>query len=499
MSGLRTLLWPRSVAVIGASSDPSSLSGRPLRMLLNLGYDGRLYPVNPRHAEVNGLRAYSTVGDLPGRVDVALVLVPANQVLDVLEQCAAAGIGCAVVFSSGFAEQGGDGGEREQRIRALAATSGLRVLGPNAEGFLNVAGKVAATFSPAVEMNAEGESIGWDGVAVLSQSGGLGFAVFDRGRAAGVGFSYVVSTGNEVDVDVLDLVDDFLQDERTTVIVMVIEGVDDPQRLMTVARNAQALGKTVIAAKLGASAAGGEAALWHTAHSVGSDAAYQTIFDASDVVRARDEDELIDLAMLLARTGPAAGNRVGIVTLSGGAGVWLADACEARGLTVPALPDHVQRELRQLMPAYGSPRNPVDLTAQAFHGGGVAAAVEILQNSGLVDSIAVILSMANPATLLREREQLAGLLTDTAKPVVTYSYTRPNESSLRVLAELGLAWFPTPTRAANALALLARRVRVPADGERPNVSGVDGIVRQTARGLAEAEAPVSERQERWLT
>lgn len=480
MGALRSLLWPKSVAVIGASTNPSSLSGRPLRMLRDKGFDGRLYPVNPRHDEVDGLPAYPSIGEVPDRVDVALVLVPADQVVEVLEQCAAVGTGCAVVFSSGFGEQGGVGAERERRIKALTATSGLRVLGPNAEGFLNVAGRVAATFSPAVEMSAEGESIGRDGVAVLSQSGGLGFAVFDRGRAAGVGFSYVVTTGNEVDVDVLDLVEDVLADERTYVIAAVIEGVADPARLASVAQRARGLGKTLIAAKLGASDAGAEAALWHTAHEVGSDPEYQSILDAAGVTRARDEDELVDLAMLLARTDPAAGGRVGIVTLSGGAGVWLADACEARGLTVPALPDEVRRELRELMPAYGSARNPVDLTAQAFHRGGVAAALEILLARGEVDSVVLILSMANPTTLRRERDELARVLATATKPVVAYSYTRPGEPSLRVLAELGLAWFPTPTRTANALAVLARRGGVPAtDGARV--------------------AAVPEQHERWAT
>jgi acetate---CoA ligase (ADP-forming) len=483
VTSLRDLLWPRSVAIIGASSDPSALSGRPLGILLNSGYSGSIYPVNPRHREIAGLPAYSRIGDVPETVDTALVLVPRAHVLDVLAQCADSGVGLAVVFASGFAEENGLGREQERRIGEIAKSSGMRIIGPNAEGFLNTAAPMPATFSPAVEVSfgsdlragdggvragdggvrAGGADLGaGDGVAVISQSGGLGFAVFDRGRAAGLGFSYIVSTGNEADVDAVDVMDELIPDETVRVVLLVVEGFRSPERFLAAADRARSAGKPIAVAKLGSSAPGARAALAHTAHSAGSDLAYQAVFRGRGVVRAHDEDELIDAGMLLARTGPApgrygtaTGRRVGIITTSGGAGVWLADACVARGLTVPELTTATQADLRALMPSYGSPRNPVDLTAEAIHRSGLIQALDRLISSSEVDSVALIMSMANPTALERIGPQLGRLLAASAKPVVVYSYTRPDERNIARLAELGLAWFPAPSRTARAIALLA--------------------------------------------
>jgi acyl-CoA synthetase (NDP forming) len=459
VSELHKLLSPRSVAIIGASSDPTALSGRPLGILLAAGFGGQVTPVNPRHAEVGGLRAYPNIGDVPGPVDAALILVPKAHVIGVLQQCAAAGVGLAVVFTSGFAEEEGEAGAAlEDQVRQIAAASTMRIIGPNAEGFLNTGARVAATFSPAVEGNIDDTAAGGtDNVAVISHSGGLGFALFDRGRAAGIGFDYIVSTGNEADLDVTDLIEHLLAEGKVRVFLLVAEGFRDPDRFMAVADQVRRAGKSIVVAKLGSSFTGASAALAHTAHRAGSPLAYQAAFTSRGVAQARDEDELLDMGMLLSRAVPAAGNRVGIITTSGGAGVWLADACASSGLAVPELSPAVQHELRALIPSYGSPRNPVDMTADAIHGSGLSEALACLLSSGEVDVAVLIMSMANPTALARQGPDLQHALTVSTRPVILYSYTRPAAANIRRMADLRLAWFPTPTRTARALAWLAGR------------------------------------------
>jgi acyl-CoA synthetase (NDP forming) len=486
MTSLRDLLWPRTVAVIGASSDSAALSGRPLRIMRESGFPGSLFPVNPRHQQVDGLTAYPGIDSVPGPVDVALILVPKALVLDVLAQCATAGVRLAVVFSSGFAEEGGGGVELERRLRELAASTPMRIIGPNAEGFLNTAGRVAATFSPAVEANLDHEPSGGDHLAVVSQSGGIGFAIFDRGAAAGLGFDYVVSTGNEADVDVVDLTEELVGDPAVRVVLLVVEGFHSPQRFLKIAEQARAAGTSIVVAKLGSSPSGARAALSHTAHQAGSDLAYEAAFRSAGVYQARDDDELIDIGMLLARGRQADGRRVGIMTTSGGAGVWLTDACVDHGLAVPELSAPIQRELRGMMPSYGSPRNPVDLTADAIHGGGLVGALELLLATDEVHGVALITSLANPTGLIRHADRLGELLTNARKPVVLYSYTRPADVNTRLLAELGLPWFPTATRTARALALLADRA--PASAGLP---GGNGTTAASGQLLADLGLPVA--------
>jgi len=450
-------LSPRSVAIIGASADPTRLSGRPLRILCAAGFDGAVFAVNPRHKEIAGQQAYPDVVSVPGPVDTALILVPKAHVMSVLRQCADADVGTAVVFTSGFAEEGAEGSELEAKIRQIAVSSSMRVLGPNAEGFLNAHARVAATFSPAVERSLQDDQFtGADNLAVLSQSGGLGFAVYDRGCAAGLGFGYVVSTGNEADVDVTELVDELLSEGSAGVFLLVVEGFKSPERFLAVAERARAAGKPIVVAKLGTSEAGARAALAHTAHLVGSPPAERAAFRACGVVQAEDEDELVDLGMLFARSTPSAGSRVGIITTSGGAGVWLADSCAVYGLTVPELGAGIQRDLRKLMPSFGSPRNPVDVTADAIHGDGVAAALARLLASDEIDAVALIMSLASPTALERQRPLLDDVLAGSSKPVLVYGYTRPAPPNVRHLVDLRLPWFPTANRTARALARLQR-------------------------------------------
>ena len=454
------MLAPQSIAILGASKTPGSLAARPLEILLQHSYPGRLYPVNPRHDEILGLKTYARIDEIPEKVDLAVISVKATSVPNLLRECADAGVRSVLVMSSGFAEEGLQGRSIESEIAEIVAQSGMRVAGPNGEGILNVRLPAPVTFSPTVAFDRGLRELIPGNIAVVSQSGGLGFGILSAGLSAGIGFSYIVSTGNEVDLGSLDFAEWLLDDPDTDVIILIVEGIRNAQLLAKVADRARALGKHLIVTKLGRSTAGARAALSHTAHLAGKDAVYRAAFKRHGVINADDQDELLDRAFVLSRSAAMKGRRVGIVTTSGGAGVWLADACEAAGLLVPELSESLQNQMREFMPSYGSALNPVDVTAQAVRAGGsgVTPILTPMLKSDEIDAVVIVSSFASPI-LEAEQEPLAKMLASASLPVVVYSYTMPGESSVQMLTELGLAWFPTPGRVAGALAALAEANR----------------------------------------
>jgi acyl-CoA synthetase (NDP forming) len=456
-AGLQALLSPRSIAVIGASEDATRLSGRILPILLQHRYAGKIYPVNPRHQTVNGVAAYPTITAVPGPVEAAAVAVRAALVPDVVAECAAAGVRSAVIFSSGFAEEGEDGRRTEAGLAATARAAGMRVLGPNAEGFFNVHEGIPLSFSPTVDYERGLARLLPGGVAVVSQSGGLGFALANSGQAVGMGASYVVSTGNECDLGTLEVAGYLLEDPHTDVVALLVEGFRPGEQLEPVARQAAGLAKTLVVAKLGRSGPGRAAAAAHTAHDAGNDVDYRADFRRFGVVGVDDQEELLDVCFALSRGRRAAGPRVGILTTSGGAGVWLADACAAQGLTVPELDASLQAQLRPLLPTYGSTRNPVDVTAEVVSRAGVARPLQLLASSPQVDAVVLVSSLAGPQLLQREQAEIRGVLESTTKPLLVYSYTHPGPASVDALIRAGLAWYPSPARAARATCALLPR------------------------------------------
>jgi acyl-CoA synthetase (NDP forming) len=454
------LFRPGSVAVIGASADPGVISGLPQRILAQHDYPGAVYPVNPRHAEIDGLRCYPAIGAVPAPVDVALVVVNAERVTTVVRECGAAGVRFVVIITSGFAEQF-DGADRQRALRAVCAEyPAMRVLGPNAEGLINVGDGVPLGFSPTIDYRRGLRRLIAGDVAVIAQSGGLGFALFNDGLARGLGFSHVVTTGNELDVDVADVAEYLLADPATNVLLLFVEGVEHPERLAAIADGATARGKRLVLAKVGVSAAGSRAALAHTAHRTGDESHYARLVAEHDVLRARDQEEMVDIALALSRTVRPRGRRIGIVTTSGGAGTWLADDVVAAGLDLPVLSDGLRQRLWELIPAYGSPANPVDTTAQVLGRGGVAPVLTMVAASGEVDAVVLIGTLADKVQLERERDRLAEVAADF--PMVVYSYTRPAPESVDLLAELGIAFFTSGRRTAAALAALVPRPGTPA-------------------------------------
>ncbi len=452
---LGPLLQPSSIAIIGASAVPDTIPGLPQRILAQHRYRGAVYPVNPRHESIDGLPCYPDIAAVPGPVDVALIVVNATHVTGLVEQCGRAGVRFAVIISSGFAEQSG-GAPRQDELRAVCDRfPQMRVIGPNAEGHINVTDEIPVGFSPMTNYERGLSRLRHGDVAVVAQSGGLGFALFNDGLGRGLGFSHVVTTGNEVDLDLTDIAAHLLDDPATRVILLFVEGIDDPGRLAKLGAAARERGKHVIAAKVGGTESGRRAALAHTAHDTGDHAQVMRALADGGIPVAADQEELVDLAMAFSRTKVPAGRRIGIVTTSGGSGTWLADDIEAAELELPLLSSELQERIWEQIPPYGSAANPVDTTAQVLSRGGTAPVLRLVAGSGEVDAIVLVATLADGKQIQREQDELRALGREL--PLVIYSYTRPSGQSLELLAELGIACFTSARRTARALAALARR------------------------------------------
>lgn len=362
MQGLRALFQPRSVAVIGASSDQSKIGGRPIHHLVTSGFQGPIYPINPARTEVQGLRCHPSLADVGEEVDLAIVAVPTPAVLDAVRECADAGVRVAIVFSAGFAEMGPAGATLQRELVAVAAAAGMRVVGPNCIGAANMAEGAATTFAFAVQIPLpEGDL---PRVALVSQSGAIGGHCVAMAPRRGFKFDPWVTTGNESDVDVADCVAYLAADDQVSAIAVYMEGCQNGDRLRAAFELARQRRKPVIMLKAGRTEAGAAAAASHTASLAGSSEAYDALFRRYGVCRVESITELVDMAAALAVGRIPAGRRVGIVTGSGGAGILMADAAVAAELRIDPLPETAQRQLKELWPA-ASVVNPIDTTAQA--------------------------------------------------------------------------------------------------------------------------------------
>jgi len=459
-SPLRALLSPTSIAVVGASADRTKIRGTLFHQIVAAGFAGLLYPITSSVPEIAGHRCYPTISAVGAPIDLAIVAIPTEVVMGVLEDCAAAGVRTALVLTSGFAEQGGQRVVLQDRMSRLARSSGMRICGPNSVGFFNAVDRVAATFSPAVgkgQARAATKLAGRHRVGVISQSGGMGFTFYDYGSPLGLGFSCLVNTGNEVDITASDVFLHMAQDPATDVILLFLEGLRDPVRFIEAADAAAAAGKPVVVCKVGRSQAATRAAQSHTANMTGWDAAYDAVFRRYGMTVASDPEEMTAIAAALATCPPALGRRVGIVTVSGGTGALMSDALAAKGFTVPELSEALQREIGALIPSFGSAANPVDATASGAFDGGLENTVDRLAASDEVDAIILVTSLANETRVGLGEEGLRRIVQRQTKPVLCYSYTRPSALACATLAEAGMVVNMHLTWTVRALRALAER------------------------------------------
>ena len=361
-SGLDALFNPRSVAIVGASEDPTRIGGRPLRYLRESGFRGEIRPVNPRRDRVQGIPAWPDIADVPGTVDVAIVALPAGSAIEAVEACAARGVSAAVVFTSGFAETDADGAARQRRMGEIARSTGMRILGPNCLGVYNAATGYFATFTTTLDVHLPRPGP----VAIVSQSGAYGSHLGLLARRRRIGVGLWVTTGNECDVTVSECIAWMAARPEIEVVAAYAEGVRDGDALLSSLEAARAGGKRVFFTKAGRSEAGVEAARSHTAALAGTDAVFDSMLAQAGIVRTGCTEEMLDAAYAASFGALPSNRRIGLMTISGGAGVMMADEAAARGLEVAPMPDATQRRLKEML-SFSTPRNPVDITAQVFN------------------------------------------------------------------------------------------------------------------------------------
>ncbi|WP_312543611.1 acetate--CoA ligase family protein, partial [Achromobacter mucicolens] len=333
MSALDKLLRPRSVAVVGASADPAKTSGRPVAYLRKHGFQGSIYPVNPKASEIDGLRCYPDIRSLPQAPDVAIVVLGAERTQQAVRELSAIGTGAAIVLASGYSESGEEGARRQQALREAAGA--MRILGPNTIGLVNLTDRVTLSASGALEI----DDLQPGAVGLVSQSGGILGALLSRAAARGVGLSKLISTSNEADLEVADFVDALADDPATQVIALYLESIRHPAKFRAAARKARTAGKPVVAFKIGRSESGARAAASHTGALAGADAMYDALFEDAGIIRAQTFSDLLDIPAALAHARKLPGRRVAILTSTGGAGTLVADCLGLAGFELPAPDD----------------------------------------------------------------------------------------------------------------------------------------------------------------
>jgi acyl-CoA synthetase (NDP forming) len=447
---LERLFDPRSVAIIGASRDARTISGQPLVALTGHGYRGRIYPVNPKYDEVQGLRCYPSIAALPETPDLALILVAAARVPEALRQVGEKGVPFCIVFSSGFAETGEAGRQLQRELADIAARHDIAVVGPNCQGMIGVTSNVYAGFGSAFS----GDNFRQGTLSMTTQSGGFGYGVIILAEEAGLGFRNVVSTGNEAGLTTTDFIEWFAADPRTRVIGAYMEGVKDAHRLLEVGDRALEAGKPVLVWKVGNTDIGQRAAASHTANLGGELALYEAAFRQRGMIRVRDADELIHYTQVFECGKAPAGRRVAVITISGGGGILMADQCAELGLDVGALTPESEAKLRAIVPSFGSWRNPIDITAGIFNQPEMLAqAMDIIVDDPWVDSIVVINASLQGEIARQRAVELAALAARTPKPILTAWSARQKFAgeAYAILREAGIPRYPTPVTAAKAL------------------------------------------------
>jgi acetyl coenzyme A synthetase (ADP forming)-like protein len=440
------LLTPASVAVIGASRNLATVGHQVLRNLLDAGrFDGPVYPVNPGAAQVASVKAYPSVLDVPGPVDLAVIAVPAAAARGVVEECARKGVNDVVVLSAGFGEVGG--ADAQVALRDVARRNGMRLVGPNCIGVVNTAIGLNATFSPYAPQPGR--------IAMQSQSGALGIALLERSARLGLGVSSFVSVGNKADVSGNDLLQYWEDDPATDVVLLYLESFGNPHKFSRIARRVSRR-KAIVAVKSGRSAAGVRAASSHTAAMATPDVAVDALFRQTGVIRVDTLDELFDMALLLGSQPLPAGRRVAIVGNSGGPGILATDACDGAGLEVPELTPPTQAALRDVVDPNGAVANPVDLVASATPAV-YEQALRLVLADDRVDAVIVICT----PTFAAPPERVAALVPPVAasvdKPVVGCFLAAPTLPPLLGGEAEGavVPAFASPEPAARALARAA--------------------------------------------
>ena len=490
-ASLMPIFYPQSIAVIGASRNKASIGGRLFNNIINADYRGPVYPVNPKSPFIRSIPTYPSVKDIPVPIDLAFIVVPGPNVIDVVRECAEKGVKGLCVISAGFSETGEAGARAEEQLLEVVRAGGMRMIGPNCMGLLNT--------DPAVSLDGQfGPLPARQGnVAMSSQSGALGLAILDYARNLGIGISTFVSVGNKTDVSGNDLLLFWEDDPNTDVILLYLESFGNPRRFGRIARRIGRR-KPIVAVKSGRTAAGARAASSHTGSLASSDVGVDALFRLAGVIRVDTLEELFDVTALVSNQPVPSGRRVGLITNAGGPAILAVDALESQGLEVPQLSDELQARIRSYLPADASVTNPVDMIAAA----GPAEyrqTIEILMASDEIDTLITLFIPASsegvPETATAIKEAVEGSSHDkTFISVYMHSGGAPTELASR-MAKFPV--FPFPERAARAL---RRAVQYAEWLDEPIGEHVvfDDVDKAAARGIVERALDGVDESGAWL-
>lgn len=453
---LSRLFVPESVALVGASGDPNKLSGRPHQYMDQLGYDGDLFLVNPKRAEIDGHVCYDSLDAVPGPVDLALVLVPARIAPSVIVDCGRNDVPFALVIASGFSEAGSEGSGDEAELLAAAESGGVRLIGPNSEGLVNVGERLGASFSSILKR----DDLTAGDVAIVSQSGAFGGALFQVLQDEGIGVGTWLSTGNDADLTTLDYLSYLVDDPDTDLVVTYVESLDRGDRVLELGRRAAETGTDLVVINAGSSDRGQEAAASHTGSVASSHEVYDAVLRAAGVARTHGVDDTVGAVRAL-RTVPRSrrpddGEGLGVLSVSGGAAVLVADAADRVGLPMATFTEETRRTVGGHIPAYGSETNPVDVTGAVIGDPDVFAnCVRTVAADPGVGPVLLQFGNSGDETIEACKEDLLAIPDDLDCPVAAvFTGSQPDPETRWELTEHGVLVFRDPVRAVETMAVL---------------------------------------------
>jgi acetyl-CoA synthetase (ADP-forming) len=449
---LSELLCPRSVAVVGASRNSSKLGYHVMKSLTEGGFRGGVFPINPKESELFGMEAYPSMLDVPQDIDLAVVVLPAHAVPKIIEQCSTKGVRGMVLITAGFREiEDQQGALLQEEIVRLADEAGMPIIGPNTFGMVNLHEGLNASFTPEFSRVKKG------GVSLISQSGGMAHMLAFLAVEQNVGFSKIVGVGNRCNVGFAELLEHLAKDKTTTVITMYMEGVDNPGRLMEVARKVRGM-KPVLVYKVGRSGVSDQASKFHTGSLAGHYEVYQRAFKQTGMLAVHSLEELLDVAKALDSCPLPQGNRVAVLSGQAGPGMAACDVCEERGLVLTTFSDATQKRIEKALPPLALRSNPVDMGPAWYSPEAIAEVADAALADSNVDGVVVCIAYASAN--IGAVESLSIVLRDWAgkKPIVS-CLSAPGEiwrQGIEALEEAGVPNYPTPERAAAALGDLWR-------------------------------------------
>jgi acyl-CoA synthetase (NDP forming) len=479
-------LWrAKSIAIIGASEREGAMSRLPISYLKKYGFKGEIYPVNPKGGEIAGITAYKSIKDIPKKVELALIMVPVDAAKSAVKECGEAGVSIVTVMGSGFAESGESGKQLQDEIVSIAKEFGIRVVGPNCIGSIGSDARLLATFSPVFA--SDSTELAKSGLALISQSGALGYGTYSLGIDRSLPIGIVVTTGNEADVTALEVARTIADDKSVTGILIYAESIDDLNALEYVAK-----AKPTAILKSGRSEAGARAAESHTGALATSDRVMDAAIKHAGAVRVNDVEELLDAGSIFATKKRLTGNRIAIITTSGGSGILAADAIEKYGLELAQLSKQTRDELDSIIPAYGSSANPIDLTAAVMADRELfKRAIHVLSQDPGIDAIVAAFCVLVGEDVEMIANTLSAINRESGEklPIVIARTGSPSlaPSAGKLFNDANLPIFPVPERAVRALAILRVASQLTSQTKSRIRNPIIHSVREPASGVTEKE------------